>query len=151
MKTYNMIETLIILVIVGIMSLIGNTIGSKNGFVEAIPGLLILIAIALVGIAMGKYLPGGIPGVAYVVTLGCILTYPGVPGADFINACMKKVGFLALCTPILAYAGVSIGKDLDAFAHSGWRIVVLSCVIFVGTYLGSAVIAQVILKYLGQI
>ncbi|MDD4721535.1 MAG: DUF340 domain-containing protein [Acidaminococcaceae bacterium] len=151
MKTYNMLETLIILVIVGIMSLIGNTIGSKNGFVEAIPGLLILIAIALVGIAMGKYLPGGIPGVAYVVTLGCILTYPGVPGADFINACMKKVGFLALCTPILAYAGVSIGKDLDAFAHSGWRIVVLSCVIFVGTYLGSAVIAQVILKYLGQI
>jgi len=151
MKTYNMIETLIILVIVGIMSLIGNTIGSKNGFVEAIPGLLILIAIAFVGIAMGKYLPGGIPGVAYVVTLGCILTYPGVPGADFINACMKKVGFLPLCTPILAYAGVSIGKDLDAFAHSGWRIVVLSCVIFVGTYLGSAVIAQIILKYLGQI
>ncbi len=133
------------------MSLIGNTIGSKNGFVEAIPGLLILIAIALVGIAMGKYLPGGIPGVAYVVTLGCILTYPGVPGADFINACMKKVGILPLCTPILAYAGVSIGKDLDAFAHSGWRIVVLSCVIFVGAYLGSAVIAQIILKYLGQI
>jgi len=52
---------------------------------------------------------------------------------------------------MLAYAGVSIGKDLDAFAHSGWRNVVLSCVIFVGTYLGSAVIAQVILKYLGQI
>jgi len=151
MKIYNMIETLIILVIVGIMSLIGNTIGSKNGFVEAIPGLLILIAIAMAGIAMGRYLPGGIPGVAYVVTLGCILTYPGIPCADFINACMKKVGFLPLCTPILAYAGVSIGKDLDAFAHSGWRIVVLSCVIFIGTYLGSAIIAQVILKYLGQI
>ncbi len=151
MKKYNMIETLFILVIVGIMSLIGNALGSKNGFVEAIPGLLILIAIAMAGIAMGRYLPGGIPGVAYVVTLGCILTYPGVPGAEFINACMKKVGFLPLCTPILAYAGVSIGKDLDAFAHSGWRIVILSCVIFIGTYLGSAVIAQVILKYLGQI
>ena len=151
MKKYNMIETLFILVIVGIMSLIGNALGSKNGFVEAIPGLLILIAIAMAGIAMGRYLPGGIPGVSYVVTLGCILTYPGVPGAEFINACMKKVGFLPLCTPILAYAGVSIGKDLDAFAHSGWRIVILSCVIFIGTYFGSAVIAQVILKYLGQI
>ncbi len=151
MKKYNMIETAIILVIVGIMSLIGNTLGSKNGFSEAIPGLLILIGIAIAGIAMGRYLPGGIPGVAYVVTLGCILTYPGVPGAEFINECMKKVGFLSLTTPILAYAGVSIGKDLDAFAHSGWRIVILSCVIFIGTYLGSAIIAQVILKYLGQI
>lgn len=151
MKTYNMCETLIILFLVGILSLISNTLGSKNGFVEAIPGLLILIAIAMAGIAMGKYLPGNIPGVAYVVTLGCILTYPGFPGADFVNLCMKKVGFVALCTPILAYAGVAIGKDLDAFAHSGWRIVVLSCVIFIGTYFGSAVIAQFILKSIGQI
>ena len=64
---------------------------------------------------------------------------------------MKPVGFVSLCTPILAYAGVSIGKDMDAFKHTGWRIVVLSCVIFVGTYIGSAVIAQGILKSLGQI
>ena len=151
MNKQNMMETLIILLIVAALSLVSNTLGSKNTFVEAIPGMLILVAIALAGIAMGRYLPGGIPGVAYVVTLGCILTYPGVPGAEFINACMKKVGFVSLCTPILAYAGVAIGKDLDAFAHSGWRIVVLDCVIFVGTYFGSAVIAQVILKSMGQI
>jgi len=56
-----------------------------------------------------------------------------------------------LCTPILAYAGVAIGKDLDAFAKTGWRIVVLSCSIFIGTYVGSAVIAQLILKAMGQI
>ena len=31
------------------------------------------------------------------------------------------------------------------------RIVVLACVIFIGTYVGSAAIAEVILKALGQI
>jgi putative effector of murein hydrolase LrgA (UPF0299 family) len=51
----------------------------------------------------------------------------------------------------LAYAGVAIGKDLDDFAKSGWRIVVVACVVFIGTYIGSAIIAQAILKYLGQI
>ena len=151
MNKQNMMETLIILLIVAALSLVSNTLGSQNTFVEAIPGMLILVAIAMAGIAMGRYLPGGIPGVAYVVTLGCILTYPGVPGSEFINACMKKVGFVSLCTPILAYAGVSIGKDMAAFAKTGWRIVVLSCVIFIGTYIGSAVIAQVILKAIGQI
>ena len=40
---------------------------------------------------------------------------------------------------------------MDAFKKTGWRIVVLACVIFVGTYLGSAIIAEVILKALGQI
>ena len=64
---------------------------------------------------------------------------------------MKNVGFVALCTPILAYAGVSIGKDLDAFAKTGWRIVILAIVVFVGTYIASAIIAQCIFKALGQI
>lgn len=79
------------------------------------------------------------------------MTIPGFPGSDIVNLYVKKVGFLALCTPILAYAGVAIGKDLDAFAKSGWRICLLAIVVFVGTYIASAIIAQAILKYLGQI
>ena len=144
-------DTIIILAIVSVMSLFSNVLGTKATIVESIPGLLILGAIALVGMLASKYIPGGIPAAAWVVTLGCILTIPGVPGAEFVNAQVKHVGFVSLCTPILAYAGVSIGKDLDDFAKTGWRIVVLSCVVFIGTYIASAIIAQVILKALGQI
>ena len=131
-----------VLIITGVMSLVANTVGTKNDLMQAIPGMGILIAIAFVG---------KIPGVAYVVTLGCILTYPGFPGSDFINASVKNVGFLQLCTPILAYAGIAICKDLDVFAKSSWRIVLVSVVVFIGTYIGSAIIAQVILKSIGQI
>ena len=141
-------DTLIVLFIVGAMSLVANAIGTKYTIVEAIPGLLFLI---FAGVVLAKYLPGRIPAVAYIVTLGCILTYPTMPGSDVINEAVKKVGFLQLCTPILAYAGIAIGKDLDAFAKSGWRIVVVACVVFTGTYIGSAIIAQTILKALGQI
>ncbi len=146
-----MTETLQALVICGFMSLVANVVGTKYAFVEAIPGMLILIALAFVGIWLGKVIPGGIPGVAYVVTIGCILTYPSLPTAPIIHAAVSKVGFLQLCTPILAYAGIAICKDLDVFAKSSWRIVVVSCVVFVGTYIGSAIIAQVILKAIGQI
>ena len=146
-----MSETLQALLICGILSLVANVIGTKFSFVEAIPGMLILIGLAFIGIWLGKVIPGGIPGVAYVVTIGCILTYPSLPTAPIINAAVSKVGFMQLCTPILAYAGVAICKDLDVFAKSSWRIVVVSCVVFVGTYIGSAIIAQVILKAIGQI
>ncbi len=144
-------DTLIILAIVTFMSLVSNVLGSKADIIQSIPGLLILTAIAFVGMLLAKYMPGGIPAAAWVVTLGCILTIPGVPGADFINSYVKNVSFVALCTPILAYAGVSIGKDLDAFAKTGWRIVILAIVVFVGTYIASALIAQAILTALGQI
>lgn len=144
-------DTIIVLAIVSLMSLVSNVLSSGNGIVESIPGLLILAAIALAGILAAKYLPGGIPAAAYVVTLGCIVTYPGFPGSEIVNAYVKKVGFVSLCTPILAYAGISIGKDLDSFAKSGWRIMIVACVVFIGTYIASALIAQSILKSLGQI
>lgn len=144
-------EILEILVICSIVSLAANVVGTTFGLVESIPGMVILIALAFLGIWLGRVLPGGIPGVAYVVTIACILTYPALPTAAPITEAVKKVGFLQLCTPLLAYAGIAICKDLDVFAKSSWRIMVVSCVVFIGTYIGSAVIAQVILKAIGQI
>ena len=43
-----MSETLGVLLICGFLSLIANVVGTKNGFVEAIPGMLFLIALARV-------------------------------------------------------------------------------------------------------
>lgn len=144
-------DNLFILLIVGALSLVGNMIGPKHNIIEALPGMLILIGISIAGIALAKVMPGKIPAVAYIVTLGCIVTYPSIPGASMVSQYISKVDFLALTTPILAYVGISIGKDLEAFKKSGWRIVVLSCVVFTGTYLGSAFIAQLILKFIGQV
>ena len=147
MRSFTLPETTLVLLITAVLSLVANALSSNIPFLDAVPGMVILIVISLAGIVAARVLPGGIPAVA----LGCILTYPGFPGSEIVNMYMKKVGFLSLCTPILAYAGISIGKDMDAFKKTGWRIVVLACVIFVGTYLGSAIIAEVILKALGQI
>lgn len=123
MRTFTLPETTLVLIITAFLSLVANALSSNIPFLDAVPGMVILIAISLAGIIAARVLPGGIPAVAYITTLGCIL----------------------------AYAGISIGKDMDAFKKTGWRIVVLACVIFIGTYLGSAVIAEVILKALGQI
>lgn len=133
------------------MSLVANLVGYKNGIVESIPGMLILIAITFSGVIIAKYIPIKIPSVAYIVVIGCIVTYPEFPGAAAINAYIAKVNFLALTTPILAYAGLGIGKELDDFRKAGWKLVILSCFVFIGTFVGSAVIAQFILKFMGQI
>jgi hypothetical protein len=145
-----LLHSFIVLLIVGALSLIANLVGYKNSIIDALPGMLILIAFALAGILLAKAFPK-IPAAAYIVTLGCILTYPPVPGAAFINEAMTKVSFMSLTTPILAYAGIAIGKDLDVFKKSGWRIILLACIVFVGTFIGSAIIAEVVLKLLGQI
>ena len=61
------------------------------------------------------------------------------------------VELMALCTPILAYAGIAIGKDLDEFKKQGVKIIIVSILTFIGTFVGSAVIAEVVLKATGGI
>lgn len=144
-------DSLLILSIVAVLSLVGNFIGSKNGIMQSVPGMIVLVALTMSGILLNKIIPLKIPSVAYVVTLGCIITVPGFPGSIVINEWMKSISFISLTTPILAYAGIALTKDLDSFKKAGWKIVVVSCAVFIGTYIGSAIIAQTVLKALGQI
>jgi hypothetical protein len=71
--------------------------------------------------------------------------------ADQIVAYTQKIQFLALATPVLAYAGIAIGKSWDDFTKLGWRSIVVSLFVMFGTFIGSAVIAQMILKMQGII
>lgn len=144
-------DSLIVLLITAAISLAGNFVGYKISIIEAIPGILILVLIAFLGIVLAEIIPLKLPSVAYIVTLSTILTIPGVPGAELISNYTSKVNFLALTTPILAYAGIYTGENLDSLKKTGWRIAVLSVFVILGTYLGSAIIAHVILKAIGQI
>lgn len=155
----------IFLLIFGLEIMVGNWVGANHGwdvlmnkgfgasfslFLSTVPGLLVLLGIIAVGVLISDMIPWkGFPTVAYIVTLGCIVTIPGFPGAEFFTKCVKNVSFIGLCTPILAYAGLAVGKDIDVLKKQGWRIVLVGFAVFVGTFLGSAFIAEVVLRCMG--
>lgn len=144
-------ESIIVLIIVSMITLVGNTIGYKFGIIEALPGMAVLLGICIAGVLANNFIWKKLPTVLYVVTFGTIITLPGFPFAEQFSAWVGKVNFLALTTPILAYAGIGIGKDLDSLKKTGWRIVVVSIVVMTSTYIFSAGIAQFILKIMGEI
>ena len=144
-------NALIVLLITALVSLAGNFVGPKINPITALPGMLILVGIAAAGIGLAKIIPGKIPAVAYIVTLAAIMTIPGVPFSKEVYEYTSKVNFLALCTPILAYAGIYTGKNLSALKNTGWRIFILDVAVMLGTYIFSALIAHFVLKLIGQI
>ncbi len=75
-----------------------------------------------------------------------IVTIPGVPGASTMTQWINHVNFMGMCTPILAYAGIAIGKDIKVFKKLGWRIVVVGLSVLSGTFIGSAFIAECVLR-----
>lgn len=149
--------------ITAILASIANTIyGWRTGAAvvyapwEVFPALFYMFIIIVVSCALHdvleKVLPFDVPVILYIALITTILSFPFTGWfAETMKTEFAKIGLLPLCTPILAYAGISVGKDLDTFKKQGAAIVVTALVTFIGTWVGSALIAQIVLKLTGQI
>lgn len=136
-----MVEKIKIFSLIGLIAIIGNWVGFDVNPIEAIPGMVIIIIITVVGMAITSALPIKIPAVVWVSLIALIITTPIFPGNGWIVEQTTKINFMALATPILAYAGLSLGKDIDSFKKLGWRIVLVSLVVYTGTFLFAAIFA----------
>ncbi len=141
----------LVLGIFAVVAALGNWIGYEVLPWVAIPGLLVLIAISVLGLLLEKIVPGNIPSVGYIGLIGILVSLPFMPGSELIVAWTSKISILALATPILAYAGISIGANWADFRKLGIRSVVVALLVFFGTFIGSALIAEGVLRWQGII
>lgn len=125
------------------ISLIGNQVATKASVSDSLPGMAILVGCILVGMAIAKVASRlGIPALIWVSIVGVLLSVPYSPVAATVNPLVAKIGILPLVTPVLAYAGLSLAKDIPILKALGWRIIVVSLLATAGAFLASAVIAQ---------
>lgn len=127
---------------VGLMVLIGNRIGFGTSMLEALPGVAFIILAVLVGDLIYMGTRRKLPAVCWISFVAMAMTFPSVPYAAEVAELTGKVSFLALITPLLSFAGLSLAKDIPAFRRLGWRIVVVSLLANAGVFLAAAAIAQ---------
>ena len=80
-----------------------------------------------------------------------MLTTPWCPIQQYFLTVTKQISAGVIGTVILAVAGVSIGCKLDDIKKLSWKIVLVAFVVFIGTFFGSALISELILKAQGII
>ncbi|WP_082486171.1 MULTISPECIES: DUF3100 domain-containing protein [unclassified Acidovorax] len=125
------------------IALVGNQFTGGKSLVLALPGMLVLVACALAGLVMSRLAPRlRIPAIIWVSIMGVLVSVPVSPLAPLVNPMVEKVNLLTVVTPVLAYAGLSLAKDLPVLRALGWRIVVTSLIATAGAFLAGAVIAQ---------
>jgi len=135
--------TMTTMLVAGTVALFGNWIATKVTPAAALPGLLIMVGIAVIGIAI--YYAARrtrIPLVCWISVVGILATAPFSPTAAYISPLVAKIGLLPLVTPVLAYAGLSLAKDLPILRRLGWRIIVVSLVANAGTFIFGTLIAE---------
>ena len=117
----------LLLIISGLGIALANFVGFDVGFMDSLPGILILLAIS---------------AVAVVISL---VASPICPAREFIIASADKINFTAPLTLVGAYAGISISDQIKSFVKQGWKMIIIGVLVMTGTFLGSACIAQLVL------
>jgi hypothetical protein len=148
----NLLDHLVVVTIVCLVALMGNQLGARINLLTALPGMIILLGMVMAGLLVTKIAPFYLPSVAWIALISTILTLPWLPTSAPIIEQVQHVNVLSLATPVLAYAGLAITKrELDVYKASGWKIIVVALLVFFATFVGSALIAEMILKAQGLI
>jgi hypothetical protein len=124
------------------LALLGTFVATKALPAAALTAVALMIAAAFVGELLCQLFRRKVPAVCWVSLVAMFLTSPWCPLAPQITAASNSVGVLAVITPMLAFAGLSIAKDIPAFRRLGWRIVVVSLTAGFGTFIGAVCIAE---------
>jgi hypothetical protein len=148
----NIVNELKALFIVGIMILIGQLLGYGIAIGPAIPGMLLVILIAQLSLIIKGFLPKvPLPAFAWASLIAMVLSFPFMPTAEGFLKYTGQVNFLGTTTPILAFAGISVGNKIKKLGNLSWRVFIIAIAVFIGTYFGSAIIAHIVLKIQGII
>ena len=147
------VQQLGLLLMVSVVIILTNVIGYKMPVGDSIIGVLLLSAISLVGLTISNFMNRFVklPSMMYVSLLGLLLACPVSPVKDIVVETTTPVAFLAPATALGAFAGISLGKDLKDFAKMGWKLVLITLFVITGTFIFSALVADVVLKITGAI
>lgn len=137
------IETL---AVVCLIALISNWAGTGNSLLASLPGMLIIFAMVVASLVIAKVVPFYLPSVAWLSLISVLLTIPVSPVSGWMLGYLSEISFLSLVSPVLAYAGLAISRqEVETFKSSGVKIVVIALLVFTGTFVGSAIVANALL------
>ena len=136
-------DYIFILLVTGLYTVVANTFGYNGDLAQGAVGILVIVVIQM--------LPGfnKLPVVFWVSLTAVIVSIPSFPGGVWIVEQTKHINFLATTTPILAYGGLCLGKDLEAFKRLSWRIVPVAMAVASGSFLCATALAELMLHLEG--
>ena len=139
-------EWIFVLAITGLGMMTANFIGFDVAFLESLPGVLVLLGIALCAAGLSAVIPLKLPTVAHCSILGLLCACPISPISTFVIESAGKINFTAPLTMVGAFAGMSISNQLKTFLKQGWKLILITILVMTGTFFGSLIIAQVVLR-----
>ncbi|MGO0806863.1 hypothetical protein ACTPEF_22460, partial [Clostridioides difficile] len=91
------------------------------------------------------------PAFGFATIIGLLLSMPYSPTSEVFLTNTNNINFMAITTPLLAFAGISVGNKIEALKEMSWKIVIISLIVFTTIFFACASIAHIVLSIQGKI
>ncbi|ENY8475189.1 hypothetical protein M3F86_012170 [Clostridioides difficile] len=143
---------LLVMSVIGVIILIGQRISIGTSIVTALPGMVMLILAAMAAMIIKDLFPKSIfPAFGFATIIGLLLSMPYSPTSEVFLTNTNNINFMAITTPLLAFAGISVGNKIEALKEMSWKIVIISLIVFTTIFFACASIAHIVLSIQGKI
>lgn len=123
---------------------------SWSAALSLLPGLLAIFMVVLLGYLLAILIPSRLPDIFWISIVATIAGMPGVPGSELFIDSVSALSFVAMITPVLAFAALSLTeREVRLFRQTGLQMIIISTLVFVGTFVGSALVAHLVLAATG--
>lgn len=141
-----------VLMFSGILVLLCQKVGLGISIIDALPGMVMIVGVAMLAVLIKEIFPKSIfPAFGWVTILGFILSIPQNPVSSTFMKYTSQINFMAITTPLLAFAGISVGNKIDDLKKMSWKIVLISVLVFISIFFACALIAETVLRLRGEI
>lgn len=110
--------------------------------------MLFLCALSIV---VKGIIPSSLPVFCYATIVGIIVCLPDTILRHFLLDSIAKVSFLSCCVPLLTFAGLSAGGQIDELKKMSYKIVLIFFVVSTSCFFGASLVAQIGFKLTGAI
>ncbi len=93
-----------------------------------------------------RYLPSSLPAFAYAYAyatiIGILICLPETPVRGLFIDAVAKISFLSCCVPLLAFAGLSVGGQLEELKKMSWKVILIFMIVSTCCFFGASLVAQ---------
>ena len=148
----NIIEQIKIVIVVNGIIAVNHLVSVRSNLMELGKATLVSFVLVVLSILLKNFVKKpNLPGFAWSTLVAFALTLPISPVADFIVNTLQAYSFGLVGIPLLAFAGIAVGEQLEVFKKLSWKIVLIAFVVMASTYFGSALISNIVLALNGMI
>ncbi|PJE78980.1 hypothetical protein CI610_02058 [invertebrate metagenome] len=125
-----------------ILAMLTQTLTTHLPFYAMADTFIAMSVVVFLSLVAKKYLPSSLPTFAYATVIGIIICLPDTPIRTFFLDAISKVSFLSCCVPLLAFAGLSVGGQMEELRKMSWKVIVIFLIVSTLCFFGAALVAQ---------